>query len=303
MEHVIAFKNAVSQLRLHTKTGIPLKEAQTSIPEQRIGAKTAKKKLDTAKTFINWLLSVGAIHSVPGTGVTIKVKKTPKSIQRRPFTAEELGTLFSSPMYRGFKSAKRRYMPGKVVLKDDFYWMPLVLFYTGMRLAEPLQIAADDVKIDTETPYFDLDNEKIKLKADVSDRFVPIHPDLIEFGFLEFVQERQKSKPKDRLFRQIISKAEVSSYYSKWLGRYIDRIGLTDPHLVAHSFRHGFKDALRNATVPEGEQKFIMGHSSSEAAHHYGSGSDIAVLWNWVAKLDLRLPENVKNELRIKPKG
>ena len=130
---------------------------------------------------------------------------------------------------------------------------------------------------------------------DVSDRFVPIHPDLISFGFGDFVRERQKQAPKKRLFRGINSKGQVSNYYSKEIGRYLNRVGLTDQRLVAHSFRHGFKDALRNAAVPEGEQKFIMGHSDSQAAHNYGTGSKIDVLWGWVAKLDLGLSPSVKS--------
>ena len=293
-DHMVEFKKIVVELKTNVATDTPLQLARTSIETRRVNPKTAKKKFDTVKTFLRWLSSVGAIHTVPGAQLQIKVPKTPKSQQRRPFQPAELDQLFSSPMYRGCKSASKRYEPGAYVIKDDYYWMPLVLLYTGMRLAEPLQIAAQDVIVDTDHPYFDVDLAKIELKQDVSDRYVPIHPDLISFGFGEFVRKRQKEAPKKRLFCGINSNSQVNNYYSKVIGKYLDRAGLTDTRLVAHSFRHSFKDALRNAAVPEGEQKFIMGHSDSEAAHNYGSGSKIGVLWGWVANLDLGLSPSVK---------
>jgi integrase len=296
-DHMVEFRKIVIQLKKNAATDTPLNQARTSVESEQVHPTTAKKKFDTAKTFVRWLLSVGATQTVPGEYLQIKVPKTPKSQKRRPFTPAELNQLFSSPMYTGCKSVAKRYDPGRHVLKDDRYWMPLVLLYTGMRLAEPLQIAAEDVIVDTDHPYFDVDLAKIDLKQDVSDRFVPIHPDLISFGFGEFVRERQKQAPKKRLFRGITSKARVSNYYSKEIGRYLNRVGLSDSRLVAHSFRHGFKDALRNAAVPEGEQKFIMGHSDSQAAHNYGAGSKIDVLWGWVAKLDLGLSAEVKGQL------
>ncbi len=299
-DHVLEIKAKISSLKVQ-HTGKPeAAAAKMKIVGKAIHPKTAKKKLDTIKTFMNWLASIGAITNAPGNQLQIKVPKTPNSQKRRPFTSEELGVLFSSPIYTGRHSAAVRHKPGTLILRDDHYWMPLVLLYTGMRLAEPLQVLAADVHVDTDYPYFDLDLAKMDLKQDVSDRRVPIHPDLIAFGFADFVRKRQKEKTKPRLFRGITSQTHVANYYSKVLGRYFTRVGLDDPRLVAHSFRHGFKDGLRNAAVPEGEQKFIMGHSDNEAAHNYGSGSKIEVLWNWVAKADLQIPADVRAKLIVK---
>ncbi|MCF6291822.1 MAG: hypothetical protein L3J04_00355 [Robiginitomaculum sp.] len=119
--HVIKFKNAISSIRLHAKTNSSLKQAQTTIKEQQIDSKTAKKKFDTAKTFLHWFAEIGAIHNVPAPHVKMKVVAKPKSEQRRPFTADELAKLFSSPLYSGCKSGKRRYLPGKIMLRDNFF--------------------------------------------------------------------------------------------------------------------------------------------------------------------------------------
>ena len=298
-EDMLDFLKMMMTLKLKTPAATPLAKAVTQNPSKQINSKTAKKKFDTAKTFLRWLEKIGAVNVAPGNKLQVKVKKTPNSKKRRPFEPHEVNQLFSAPMFTGYKSAKKRHVPGPHCVRDDFFWMPLVLFYSGMRLAEPLQIAAQDVHVDADYPHFNIDLAKIALKQDVSDRRVPIHPDLIALGFGDFVRERQKKKPAARLFRGITSKGvSIPNYYSKFLGRQIDRAGLTDPRIVAHSFRHTFKDALRNAKVPEGEQHFIMGHSDNEAAHNYGSGSKIEVLWGYVAQLDLGLSEEVKARLR-----
>src|SRR5258706_433804 len=49
--------------------------------------------------------------------------------------------------------------------------------------------------------------------------------------------------------------------WSKWFGRYIRRIGLHNKARVFHSFRHGFKDALRAAGVSEDLNDALTGHS------------------------------------------
>ena len=89
------------------------------------------------------------------------------------------------------------------------------------------------------------------LKNRSSQRDVPLHPELIRCGFLEYVENRRK-KPGDRLFPELDrgSDGKWSSAYSKWMGRYLrETIGITDSRKVFHSFRHTFKDACRRATA------------------------------------------------------
>jgi len=44
-----------------------------------------------------------------------------------------------------------------------------------------------------------------------------------------------------------------------------------DKGKVFHSFRHTFKDALRNSGVDEALSDALTGHSSSSVGRHYGS--------------------------------
>jgi len=49
--------------------------------------------------------------------------------------------------------------------------------------------------------------------------------------------------------------------YSKWFGRYLRAQGVTDTAKVFHSFRHGFKDALRQGKVDHELREALSGHS------------------------------------------
>lgn len=294
---ILAFRDAMLKVRKHVPAGTPLSKAQTDVVAKRVNPKTSRKKFDTVMAFMRWLYKLGEIEFVPANGISIKVPKTPKTKQRRPFEPSELDQLFASPLYSGCRSLARRSFPGNVIHLDDEYWMPLLLMYTGMRISEPLQLAAHDISIDGPHPFIRLDESKLELKTSAADRIVPLHSDLEKFGFLDFVEARKKKAPKQRLFRKITSKGDVGNYYSKKIGRYLSAIGLSDPRLVAHSFRHGFKTALRNAAVPEGEQHFLMGHSDSSTAHGYGLASDIEVLHGWVAKLDFKLSDETRDRL------
>ena len=68
------------------------------------------------------------------------------------------------------------------------YWIPLIGIYTGMRLNEICQLYVDDVKYLNRIWYFRLTNERSdqSLKNKQSKRLVPIHPKLIELGFIDF---------------------------------------------------------------------------------------------------------------------
>src|SRR6516165_7270625 len=59
--------------------------------------------------------------------------------------------------------------------------------------------------------------------------------------------------------------------FSKWFGRYKRDLGIDNPSSVFHSFRHGFKDALRAAGVNEDVNDALTGHSGGNSvARGYG---------------------------------
>jgi hypothetical protein len=67
------------------------------------------------------------------------------------------------------------------------------------------------------------------------------------------------------------SKGNYGAGFSQWFGRHKRSLGIGNESSVFHSFRHGFKDALRAAGVNEDVNDALTGHSGGNAvARSYG---------------------------------
>ena len=65
-------------------------------------------------------------------------------------------------------------------------------------------------------------------------------------------------------FLHEVPRGSYAEGWSKWFGRYIRSVGLTN-------FRHGFKDALRRAGVSEDLNDAPTGHSGGGVERSYGA--------------------------------
>ena len=109
-------------------------------------------------------------------------------------------------------------------------------------------------------------------------------------GFFDFVTKRRtQDKPATRLFKDMRygCDGQASTEYSKIFARVMDKVGLSDPRLVFHSFRHGIEDALRNACVPVYVKDRIVGHADDTVAGQYGKGVSLSVLHDAVTSMKL----------------
>lgn len=194
----------------------------------------------------------------------------------RSFSADELRTLFGSAAHND----KSTYDTGE-------WWIPMVGLYSGARLAELVMLRTEDVVtvngVDclrvTSTSQRDLKNKWSK-------RDIPIHPKLIELGFMTFV-ERKRKRGKTMLFDEVVVRAQdPSDSFGKRFGRKLDDIGLVDPLLVFHSFRHTFVGALRAAGVTREFSMPMTGHMKSDVHDAYGERHPPQVLAPKLAVLD-----------------
>jgi integrase len=84
---------------------------------------------------------------------------------------------------------------------------------------------------------------------------------------------------------EVGSKGGFGEAFSKWFGRYKRSLGIVNEKSVFHSFRHGFKDALRGAGVNEDVNDALTGHGGGNPVAR-GYGSDNMVRRFGISKLN-----------------
>ena len=154
--------------------------------------------------------------------------------------------------------------------------MPLIALFSGLRLGEIAQLTADNVveiegvlcfKIrPTPTP----NGEEMLLKTNAARRNVPVHSELLKIGFAEFVAGKSA-----RLFTDLTAPSVRMSttYYSRWFAaKFLTSVGISGRMVSFHSFRHNFRDALREGGVQQDFVYTLGGWAPRSAANRYGSG-------------------------------
>jgi integrase len=114
---------------------------------------------------------------------------------------------------------------------------------------------------------------------------VPVHPKLIELGFVEFV----RGVNGERLFEDLPPPARgyAGEALSKPFRRFLERIDADEGRTSFHSFRHCFRDALREARVPEEIARVLGGWASNGGTSSlYGAGYSVQTLAEEISKIN-----------------
>ena len=280
-KHVREFREALQELpkrRSGELLTAPLPQlvvwskANPSAP--KVSSATVNKLIGAVQAVAIWGRDNGLIpDEVPWSDPFSNMRLHEDVPTREPWHIDELRLPFSSPVFVD----GARPIGGR---GEAAFWLPVLALYTGARLSELAGLTAADVVteqpsgIATITITEDLDQGRT-LKTLASRRVVPIHSELVRLGFLNFVEDvcRDHGKPA-RLFPLLTpgSRGGLGEGWSKWFGRYIRTIGITNPASVFHSFRHGFKDALRAASVDEDVNDALTGHvGPGTVARRYGA--------------------------------
>lgn len=228
---------------------------------------------------------LGALHSLlqiatdrdmlqmnVASGVRAKGAKV-SNTERLPYTIEDLNNIFSSPIY----TQGLRPKPGA---GEASYWIPLIGLYTGARLNEIGQLLRDDIRQSGDVWYFHISNEArdSSVKTNSSKRDVPIHPELIRLGFLEYAQSHPEGSSIFPLLKGAKGR-QLTYNFSKWWGTWArEALGITDKRKVFHSFRHAFKDACRNSGIPRDVHDAFTGHVGGGVGSTYGVGHSVKTL-------------------------
>ena len=202
---------------------------------------TINKYINKANQFLKWAYQEDYLHKKD-----FIIPKFPNDTKSRlPYANEEIQAI------------------KELVSKDEnieINFITLVATYQGMRLKEITQLRKEDIITTNNIPCISINtNEDKTTKTIKSIRTIPIHPKLIELGFLNFVKSKENN-----LFN--INNKDFSSYYRK------NYKNLINPSKTFYSLRHSFIDALKQSDQNIEHIQAFVGHShNAKTTFGYGS--------------------------------
>ena len=205
---------------------------------------------------LNWAVKEEMLDRNPAQGLRVP-DPTRRRDKRRPFSTAQLQAIFTAPLYVGCQDDGHGYAKlGPNRPKNARFWIPLVGLFCGLRLNEICQLDAADIRVVDDITCFAItasaetgETDK-RLKTSSSERLIPIHPELLALGFMAFVT-RRRQQGEVKLFAEVGMGATGyrSTTFSPWFTRFTEKAGARAPRTCFHSFRHVFRDALREARV------------------------------------------------------
>jgi integrase len=266
-------------------------------PGPRLSAKTIFAHAQATNMFLAWCEAQQYplkfnFHSI----LKPLLKKPRIKTKKKAFSQQQLTILFEAEAYTAgtFKRASD-------------YWVPLLGLFTGAREAELCQLEVTDVRQDPATDLWLLDinsDADKKLKTDASAREVPLHPTLIDLGFLNFAESVRTIKGTRLFADEERNKRGEFSAFSKRFNRYKEALGIKSDQqhkLDFHSFRH----TLQNLLFDAGEEEYVVnalcGHSpaqQSEGVKTYSRGPGLKAKYELLLKLRFDI-----DFAKIKPNG
>lgn len=209
--------------------------------------------------------------------------------QRDMWTTPQLKQLVDTPVWRGCFSQARRSKPGKLVIRDDKFWLPLIALYSGMRQEEICQLHLEDLRLEGDVWVFDVnDNPPRQLKNRNATRLVPVHRALLDLGLVDYANAL-RLRGEARLFPLLQAggaDGRLGHNFTKWFTRYRRDVGLYQPQLDFHSLRHSATTFLHHADVEPVLIDALTGHETAGETARYTKYFRVEQLKLAIDKLD-----------------
>ncbi|WP_050567141.1 MULTISPECIES: site-specific integrase [Vibrio harveyi group] len=203
------------------------------------------KIVQNVSSFMKFAMKMSQVEQNVFSG--LMTKREVVSSKRYPFDDTHLYSIYQTKDY-----VEHSY------LHPYYYWIPLLLRYSGARLNELCGLYDSNVIEIDNIPCIVINDalEGQRVKNNNSMRVIPVHSELIRLGFLEFVE----SKSGGRLFPEL---RMVDGYYShnasKWFARRRAKLKL-GKGLDCYSFRHRLITELRENDISFPTIMSIAGH-------------------------------------------
>jgi integrase len=265
-----------------------------------LSSATQNAYLSTLTGILELALRKGLVPVNPAQGLKpLKKEALAASARRRSFTDAQLKAFFEGKFYRTCAQHSPAWAQDKQRWR---FWLPPLCLFMGMRPNEVCQMETADVKrTDKGTWYLDVvasedeDGEagefQKSLKTATSRRRIPIHPEVLAIGFLDFVDARRAAGQK-RLFPDL--KPDQYGNCAKYAMRRFRETFLPSEIAVSlrqtfYSLRHNFRDALRAVDAPPDAVQALGGWSQGKlTSDDYGDKSNPDYQAQFIAKVEFQ---------------
>ncbi len=178
----------------------------------------------------------------------------------------------------GFKAfsadeIQKLYAPANLLmLSPAARWGVLLQLYTGARVTEVGQLRIVDIAEDDGIVCLHINDEGPgqSVKNDASRRVVPLHPDLVAMGFVDYVSA-MKELGQERLFPRLKldSRNGQGNAFSTAFTRHLDRVGVErrDRKVGTHALRKTVIHMMQTAGVTSEFRSQYTGHELSDEHH------------------------------------
>ncbi len=282
------YLHILSQLPANAKKAKGLKgkaigeilEAVKDKPINQISAATKNKNIQAVSTLLKWCVRQGYIERNPAEGLGVK-EKIKDSEKTAAYTKEEMEKLFHTPVFT---------QPDKD--KPERFWLPLIALFQGTRLEEIAQLYIKDIKEVEGIICLDLreNTEDKSIKTGAGQRTVPLHPFLIELGFLDYVAN-VKARGVSRVWPGLKkTQGRYGKIFGNWYSVFKSKLfpGRNEaPNALRfHSFRDTFIDNLARQGVDWKLIKDLAGHNHGDITKGTYAKVHMDLLFDAIKKLD-----------------
>jgi integrase len=262
--------------------GMALQESIGAEGVDKIATPTINKYLQTYISLFGFAKKHHYVATNFFDGTFIARRKGSKKSLRDPFSPDQLRRIVTEAAFQ----------KEGLVRHDWQKWGVLIAAYSGARLNEIAQLQLSDVRAIDGVLCFDVtdvgdDEEGVtnkQLKSEAARRVVPVHPELIALGLLDYV-EALRAKGSLRLFPTFT--LDVNNGRGRQLGRWANdtflvSLGYKTKRVVFHSFRHTLITRLVQAGVQEPIVKALVGHEQQGVTQtsYLGEGYRVQQLYD-----------------------
>jgi integrase len=227
---------------------------------EKVGLKTVKDEVLACGAVSKWAVTNDKLLSNPFEGLAPKATRRGQA-PREGFNDEEAKLILIA--------ARKE--------SGWLRWAPWLMAFTGARVSEFAEMHRGHVRKEGETWIFDMvPTDQRAGKNSTFERMLPIHPAIIQEGFLAYVETLPKD-PAGALFPDLLPDPRggrvipATSKMGRWMR---GKVGVKDKRKVPnHAWRHRMEDELRKVRASAEVQDAITGRNNPRnAGAGYGKG-------------------------------